>query len=114
MIDVTLSQASAKEAGKLFPYIKTRVTQRRPLSTTPLTAEQKQHLEESVGAGYRVLWLEGAQQRRAVAGLLFRNAHIRLMMEEAYEVHKQTIEWGVQFSEDRIPEPAVGGGTPWP
>ncbi|ETX06393.1 MAG: hypothetical protein ETSY2_17380, partial [Candidatus Entotheonella gemina] len=108
LVDVTLSQDSESRVSELLPYIKARVTQRRPLSTTPLTTAQKQGLEQSVGKGYRVLWLEGPQQRRAVTRLLFRNAHLRLTMEEAYHVHKQTIEWGVQFSEERIPEPAVG------
>jgi hypothetical protein len=55
-----------------------------------------------------VVWLEGKTQRRKIAKLLFHNAHIRLTTPEAYEVHRRNIEWGVQFSEDRIPEGALG------
>jgi len=29
-------------------------------------------------------------------------------MREAFEAHRQVIEWNVRFSEDRIPEEAVG------
>jgi len=61
-----------------------------------------------VGEGYQVQWLEGSRGRWAMARLLYRSAHIRLTTQEGYEVHRQTIEWGKQFSEDRIPEQAVG------
>ena len=43
-----------------------------------------------------------------MARLLYRSAYIRLTTEEGFEVHRQTIEWGKHFSEDRIPEQAVG------
>ena len=43
-----------------------------------------------------------------MAKLLFNNARIRLTIPEAYQVHKQIIEWNSQFSEDRIPDQAVG------
>ena len=61
-----------------------------------------------MGEGYRVIWLEGRNKRWQMARLLFRSAHIRLTTPEAYEVHRKNIEWGAQFSEDRIPEYAVG------
>jgi hypothetical protein len=47
-----------------------------------------------------------------MARLLFHNAHIRLSTPEAYEVHRQNIEWGVQFSERQIPEGALGLDLP--
>ena len=61
-----------------------------------------------MGEGYRVIWLEGRETRWKVAKLLFHSAHIRLTTPEAYEVHRQNIEWGVKFSEDRLPEYALG------
>ena len=43
-----------------------------------------------------------------MAGLLFRNARIRLTIPEAYEVHKRIIDWDKDFSENKIPDRAVG------
>jgi molybdopterin/thiamine biosynthesis adenylyltransferase len=108
LIDVRLQKAADPGAHKLLPFVKARVTQRRPFSTRPLTAAQKAALEESVGAGYRVIWLEGGRKRWQMAKLLFRSAHIRLTTGEAWEVHRKNIEWGAQFSEDRLPDKAIG------
>lgn len=108
LIEVTLAPATAIENDPLLPFIRARVTQRRPLLTRPLTPFQKTALERSVGKGYRVLWLEGRALRWQMAKLMFRNAQIRLTIPEAYEVHKRIIQWDAQFSEDRIPDQAVG------
>jgi hypothetical protein len=92
----------------LIPCVKVRTVQRRPLSTRPLTAEQKLALQASVGPGYRIIWFEQPGARWRIAKLLFRNAKLRLTMREAYEVHRVVIEWGAAFSQDRIPDQAVG------
>ncbi|WP_229219272.1 hypothetical protein [Duganella sp. BJB1802] len=52
-------------------------------------------------------WLEGAR-RRAAARLMFRNAKLRLTMPEAWQVHKSVIEWNARYSDDRIPDQALG------
>src|SRR5574343_455795 len=44
----------------------------------------------------------------AVAQLLWSSAHIRLTCPEAYRVHREIIEWGAKYSNDKIPEQAVG------
>ena len=75
--------------------------------TRALADGQKQALEQAVGEGYRVIWLEGSDTRWKVAKLLFHNAHIRLTTPEAYEVHRQNIEWGVKFSREG-PEFSLG------
>jgi len=106
--DIRLLPAEDRTPSRLLPFIKGRVTQRRPLSSRSLSAEQKRALEQAVGEGYRVIWLESFRLRWRMAKLLFHNAHIRLTIPEAYETHRKNIEWGVRFSEDRIPEYAVG------
>lgn len=108
VIDVRLSNAAKVKPDSLLPYIKLRVTQRRPLDTTPIHPPDREQLEASVGPGYRVVWAGEPNQKRKMARLLFRNAHIRLTIPEAYEVHKAIIEWDARFSEDRIPDQAVG------
>lgn len=104
--DVKLGAASHPDP--LFPFIQQRVVQRRPMATTPLTPAQKAALTAAVGPDYELAFFESSAQRRKIAGLLWRNAHIRLTCPEAYEVHKSVIEWGARYSKDRIPEQAVG------
>ena len=106
--DIRLRSDEGRQPSRLLPFMKARVTQRRPLSTQALSASQKLALEQAVGLGYRVVWLEGSSTRWQMAKLLFHNAHIRLTIPEAYETHRKNIEWGVRFSTDRIPEYAVG------
>lgn len=96
------------EPHPLEPFIRARCTQRRPMSRRPLGERERRALEDSVGPGSRVIWLEGQPALRRIARLLFDNAEIRLTTPEAYEVHKRIIEWDRQFSLDRIPDQALG------
>ena len=112
LIDVELSAEPGQTASPLLPFITERVTQRRPFTTRPLGDAHKRALEQAVGEGYRVIWLEGKSTLKRVAKLLFHNAHIRLTTPEAFEVHRRNIEWGVRFSEDRLPEQALGIDLP--
>jgi len=112
LIDVRLIRDNEMQPHHLLAFIKSRVTQRKPFSDRELAPSHKQALEQAVGEGYRVIWVEGKANRWAMAKLLFHSAHIRLTTPEAYAVHKQNIEWGVRFSEDRIPEEAIGMDLP--
>ena len=105
--DVRFEPASVTRS-ELINYLQVRSVQRRPLRTRRLTEAEKTSLKASLGSQYRVLWLEGLRQRWRVAPLLWRNAALRLTIPEAYEVHRDIIEWRAQFSEDRIPEQALG------
>ena len=107
-VSVSLVPDEGGASDVLAGAITRRVTQRRPLSSRPLTSAQKRALEDSVGAGYEVHWLESRSERWRMAKLLFRSAHIRLTTPEAYEVHRSVIEWHAQTSADRIPDQAVG------
>ncbi|PCJ37989.1 MAG: thiamine biosynthesis protein ThiF [Cellvibrionales bacterium] len=109
VIDVrlaTLTQTNKKPS--LLPYIKTRSVQRLPLSIRPLMARHKQTLEEALGPGYRLIWIEGRQKKWQITRLLLRAASVRLTIPEVYEVHKKIIHWDAQFSTDRIPDQALG------
>lgn len=106
--DVHLRAAPGAPSSELLDCLKIRTVQRRPLSTRALTLEEKGRLETSVGPGFRVAWLEGRRGRWRAARLLWHNARLRLTLPEAFEVHRRIIEWGAHFSEDRIPERALG------
>jgi nitroreductase len=106
--DVRLMRDPSVTADPLASCIERRVVQRRPMSTKPLSADQKSALESALPVGYRVTWFEGPAQRWRMARFMFANAKLRLTIPEAYQVHKAVIEWGARYSEDRIPEQAVG------
>ncbi|MDP2835276.1 MAG: molybdopterin biosynthesis protein MoeY [Pseudomonadota bacterium] len=108
LFDVHLRVLADLASDPLVPHIKTRVVQRRAMSTTALTAQQKSALADALPAGYRVVWFEGAGERWRLAKFMFDNAKIRLTIPEAYAVHRAVIEWGARYSEDRIPDAAVG------
>jgi molybdopterin/thiamine biosynthesis adenylyltransferase len=105
--DVYFSDAP-QQTDPLEYVIRARCTQRRPLSCRPLGDRERKALEASIANGFRVIWLEGKTTLRQVAKLLFRNAYIRLTIPEAYTVHRDVIEWNTQFSQDRIPDQALG------
>lgn len=106
--DVKISTADSVSVDPLFPFIEKRVVQRRPMRTTALTDLQRQTLAAAPGAGYEVRFFESVGERVSIAKLLWDNAYIRLTCPEAFEVHREVIEWGVRYSKDRIPEQAVG------
>lgn len=107
-IEVSLVTDAIVKADRLSGFITQRVTQRRPFSTDPLSAADKQRLEACLSEGIRVHWIEGDDAKKRMAKLLFLNARIRLTIPEAYKVHKDIIEWDAKFSKDRIPDQAVG------
>lgn len=106
--DVHLREEHCLAPDSLFPYIERRVVQRRPMRMTPLTDSQRQALGAAPGANYQVQFFETFPDRLKVARLLWNNAYIRLTCPEAYQVHREIIEWGARYSKDRIPEQAVG------
>lgn len=92
----------------LIDCIQSRTVQRRPLSSQALTDAQKSALLAACGPEFSILWLEGFAARWRTAQLMFRSAKIRLTSPEAYEVHRDIIHWRQQFSEDKVPEQALG------
>lgn len=106
--EVDLIPDSAVAPDPLLPFVRQRSVQRRPMRTTPLTAAEKQALQATVGKLYTVRWFEGGAQRWRLARLMFDNARLRLTLPEAYPVHRDIIEWNAQFSEDRVPDRALG------
>ena len=94
------------EADPLVDFLTIRAVQRRAMQRRDLTATERQMLLAAVPEGYRLVLFETKEQRWQAAKLMFNNAKVRLTMPEAYEVHRHIIDWGKQFSEDKIPEQA--------
>ncbi|MGK5079352.1 molybdopterin biosynthesis protein MoeY [Janthinobacterium sp. HLX7-2] len=106
--DVHFVDNPGMQPDPLAAFLAQRSVQRRRLSTRRLRASEKAALAASLPAGYQVEWFEGWRARLACARLMFDNARLRLTMPEAHRVHRDVIEWGARFSEDRMPDQALG------
>ena len=108
-MDVYFETGASIATSPLLPFIAQRTVQRRPMRTTPLTTQEKTVLEASLmESGFHVTWFSRPAERLRMAALMFLNAKLRLTMPEAYEVHKHIIRWNSIFSEDAIPDRALG------
>ncbi|MDT8997955.1 molybdopterin biosynthesis protein MoeY [Paucibacter sp. APW11] len=108
VFDIRFIQDRSVKPDPLADFIKERRVQRRPMQRRLLSEAEKSSLEASVMPRHRVHWISGPQARLRVAKLLFHSAHLRLTIPEAYQVHRDVIEWHAQFSKDRIPDQALG------
>ena len=108
VFDVRFELAPELPHEDLHLAIRDRSVMRKPLSIRSLRAGDKERLESAVGQAYRVIWFESAADRLRLAWLAVKSAKIRLTIPEAYAVHRQIIEWNARFSEDRVPDQALG------
>lgn len=108
VFDVRFRPDAGLPPSPLLPCIECRSVQRRPLRMSPISALEKSEIEAAVGPNYRIVWYEGMGARWRCARLMFENAKLRLTMPEAYEVHRSIIDWGRRFSEDKVPDQALG------
>jgi nitroreductase len=108
VFEVRFEPAPGAAGDDLEPAIRERSVMRKPLATRPLQPEHRQRLERAVGERFRLRWFESSAERRALAWLAVRNAKIRLTIPEAYAVHREIIAWDSRFSEDRVPDQALG------
>ncbi|WP_229425312.1 MULTISPECIES: molybdopterin biosynthesis protein MoeY [unclassified Massilia] len=109
IFDVRLVTDPSVGRSPLIDAITQRTVQRRPMRTTPLTAEHKRLLEATVAPGYALTWLESRDQKWQAARLMFNNAKLRLTMPEAFETHRSIIDWeNRKHSPDKVPAGALG------
>jgi nitroreductase len=111
VFDVRFHREAGIVEDPLVSQIRERRVQRRPLRLRNLSQREKQVLEDAVKPGFQISWWEGWKGRAKFAWLNFSNAKIRLTLPEAYRVHRDAIEWGARFSEDRVPSAALGAST---
>ncbi|HBZ05170.1 MAG TPA: molybdopterin biosynthesis protein MoeY [Massilia sp.] len=107
--DVRFMADPAIKPSPLLGAIEERRVQRRPMKTTPLSAEHKRLLEQTVGPEYTLTWLERRDQKWQAAKLMYNNARLRLTMPEAFETHRSIIDWENRVeSPDKVPANALG------
>jgi hypothetical protein len=110
--EITFAHEPAVREDPLVAFIESRRVQRRPMPTTALSPRQKDVLEKAVAPDYRIRWFEGWRGKRQVAWLNFVSARLRLVLPEAYDVHRSVIQWDARHSVDRIPSEALGAAAP--
>lgn len=108
VFDVRFTTDSDIQPSHLIPFILDRCVQRRPYTTQPLGAKEKNALLQSVGANFEVSWVENLSGKIKMARLTSASGKLRLSIPEAYEVHKKIIHWDTNLSEDRVPDQAIG------
>lgn len=109
--DVRFAVDPSLPADPLFPFLKIRSVNRKPLGILPLTSIEKERLSGLLGprfSGYRTHWIEGWPKKANMARILQCCGKLRLTIPEAYRVHRQVIAWRSRFSDDRIPDQALG------
>jgi nitroreductase len=111
VFDVRFVADRAVAVDPLHAHVAGRCVQRRPLATRPLAPAAKAELERAVGDGYAVRWFEPLGERIRWARRAAQNAQIRLTIPGAYAVHRSVIAWGERFSDDRLPDQALGASA---
>ena len=106
--DIHLTSDNTVGRHALLPAIPRRTVQRRALATKALSATEVATLSASLSPGYSVLWYASLLDRWRMANLMFANAKLRLTLREAYDVHSKIIAWSQRFSQDRVPDQALG------
>ena len=108
IFDVRLDPSPGLAADPLHAVVRERSVQRKPLSTRAIDAAAKQRLEDALGPRHSVVWFETRAARLRLARLAAHSAKIRLTIPEAYAVHRDIIEWDARYSEERVPDQALG------
>lgn len=109
VFDVRFAPDPGVQRSPLIEVIDKRTVQRRPMRSTPLTAEHKRLLAATVAPDYSLIWLETRNQKWQAARLMFNNARLRLTMPEAFETHRSIIDWeNRRHSPDKVPAGALG------
>ncbi len=106
--DVKFTRAQDTNPDPLIDCIPKRCVQRRPYSTKLLAEAEKIELVASLGPRHHVLWVEGLKGKLSMADILSKSGRLRLTIPEAYQVHRRIIQWRARFSEDRVPDKALG------
>lgn len=93
----------------LAQAIERRCTSRRAYSTRALTPGERWILAQEAGiAGMELRLFEGVRWRWRWARLMWANAGVRLTCQEAWQVHREVLDFTDPLSRDRVPAASVG------
>ncbi len=108
--DITLVKDAGAEPERddLYGAIPHRCTQRRLMRGKALSQADKRAMERAVSDDYKIVWTEGFWSKLKMAYFLFKSAKIRLTTEEAFQTHRDIIDWDMRYSADGVPDEAIG------
>lgn len=92
----------------LEAYIESRTVTRTPFRIKDLSGDICADLTASVGPDFVVEWHRGFWGKWNMIRINGLATQIRLMIREAFAVHKAVIDWDRQMSPDKIPAVALG------
>lgn len=92
----------------LYPYIKTRSVNRYRYKLKKLSTLVKEALDNSLDEDMRLFWFEDFEEKFEIAKILMLLSDIRLRLPEAYEVHRDMVDWSGKDSPDKMPSSALG------
>jgi hypothetical protein len=108
-VSIRVDLVSSKAApDPLANFIKGRSVSRRRLSRRALHAEHKARLQAAVGDAVEIVWITGFKRRLALMKATLICAFIRLTIPETFPIHTKVLHWKTRFSEEGIPDAALG------
>ncbi|MBP6898878.1 MAG: molybdopterin biosynthesis protein MoeY [Burkholderiaceae bacterium] len=110
-LEVDLTPDSATQPSPWLAAVPRRSVNRFPYTTQPLSALQKRAMQDAAGDGWTLRWYESMTARWAWARYLWRNAGLRLTLPEAFETHRNIIDWHARWSNIRLPDQALGASA---
>jgi hypothetical protein len=108
LLAVTFKRTAGQSVDPLLAYLSLRSVDRRPFRLRPLDPGQKNALAEALGDGFSLDWQETWSARWQAARLNALATDIRLRSREAFDVHRDLIDWQQNFSPWGIPGGALG------
>ena len=108
IIEVELPKGTGIEEDPLAACIAGRSVDRRSYKRGALTAHQKDSLAAALGPDFKIQWHESLKDKWRAARLNGLATDIRLRIPEAFEVHREMIDWERDQSPTGIPAKAAG------
>jgi len=108
VFDVELVHEPGMAEHALLPFLMSRTTQRKAMSTRAMSQSTLDALSRSVGEGFSVKWMTSFGERFAMAKVNADFAQIRMTQQACHEVHSRVIAWGQRESKDRLPGQGLG------
>lgn len=108
VFDIRFTHDQSITESELAAAITTRATHRRVLRTRRLSSEEKAALQRAAAPECTIHWWESVSERWGLARFLYRNARLRLITPEAFEVHRSIVDWNATTSVQRVPDRALG------
>ena len=89
-------------------FIETRSVNRLPYKRDQITAQTKHKLATLFDEDMQLHWFDTDRKRFQIARAIMRSTDLRLRMDEAYQIHKNMLDWENALSPDKMPIESIG------